>query len=75
MNEDPLVLPDERDESFLRAFLLVLAVHVGLLAGIWLLSGTHKKTEQITWLDGSGAPGKGQAACGARTGKPPAAAR
>lgn len=54
MNEDPLLLPEEREESFWHTLLLVLAGHVAAICIVWLIGGWKKKPEQITWLSGDG---------------------
>lgn len=55
MNDDPLALPVERETSFGKNLLIVLAVHVVLLGGGWMIASWQKKpVEEITWLDGGG---------------------
>ncbi len=57
MNEDPLALPVEREENFLRVLAWVFAAHVVVLTGVWGAGAWFgkKEPEKIVWLDGGGA--------------------
>jgi TonB family protein len=66
MSRDPLALPVEREENFVRTLLLVLAAHAAVILAIWLAAKWWKKpAEQIVWLDGGGELGGPAAPAGA----------
>ena len=52
---DADLIDDEPGDGFLRNLLVVLAVHVALIAVLWLVNRGNREVppEQITWLDGS----------------------
>ena len=58
MNYDPLAPPGERESSYGRNLLVVFALHLAFLGGIWFaVKWSRKPAEQILWIDGGGIPG------------------
>lgn len=58
MNYDPLAPPGEGESSFGRNLILVFALHLAFLGGVWFAGKWGRKpAETILWMDGGGIPG------------------